>query len=72
MIINEDADIQSASFHIVPLPIDEIVHSLHDHLESVRVELSDVTAHIADDPAQHLNGQLRDLCVLVAAEFCGD
>lgn len=52
MIENEDADIERVGLHGVSFSCDEFVHSFHDDLEGVRVDLSDGGAEAGENTSK--------------------
>lgn len=47
LVVDKEADFQGVGLRIIPFPANEVAHSLHHYLKSIRVYLSDRSADIA-------------------------
>ena len=50
LIVDKQTDVECPIFHVISFPIDQSRHPLHKYLQSVRINLGQISSYIADDP----------------------
>lgn len=70
-VVDVHADVQSLFLHVLAFAINHDLQGLHDVLQSFRVELGDLVAHLLDELGEEFDGELSHGNILVEAEAGG-